>query len=127
MLELVGWGAVIASYFAIAICGYASLGKEAKASQSRFVAAVLGSCFSLLILSGIASQCFSLAELQTMREIGSLNEDQMLPDMPNLFSGGFLIGTTLFFTGRTVAKKTSRGTPQDSDGSNEAPGRRRLL
>lgn len=60
---------------------------------------VIGAVISALVLNGLASQIFAAVEIGTIKEVGTIREDQMLPDMPNLLAGLILYGWAFFLGG----------------------------
>ena len=97
MLTCIAWSFVAASFLLLGFSGYASV---TRGGTRRF----LGTVISVLALNAVASQIFSAVEIGSIKEFGTLQEDQMQPDMPNLIAGLILYGWA-FFAGGFFAGK----------------------
>ena len=61
------------------------------------------------VLNSIASQIFMTIEINTIQEFGSIHEDQMQPDMPNLLAGLIMFGWAFFLVGLIVGRLSKGG------------------
>lgn len=60
------------------------------------------------VLNAIASQIFAAVEMRTIKVSGTIQEDQMLPDMPGLMAGLILLGWAFFLGGYVAGKWRKR-------------------
>jgi hypothetical protein len=95
------WALVAASFLLLGLFGYASVTRS-KAGM------IVGAVISAFVLNGIASQIFTAVEIRTLKEFGAIQEDQMLPDMPNLMAGLIMFGWAFFLGGFFVGKLSKR-------------------
>lgn len=95
------WTLVAASFLLLGFFGYASV------TRSK-TGMVFGAVISALVLNGIASQIFMAAEIRMIKDSGTIQEDQMLPDMPNLMAGLIMFGWAFFLGGFFVGKLGKR-------------------
>lgn len=99
MSELIGWGLVAASHLLLGITGYAA------ATSSRKGGKILLGVVSAIVLNGIASQLFTVVDLNRSREFGFIQEEQMQMDMPDLAAGLIMFGWMFFLGGFVVASQ----------------------
>lgn len=92
MSESTAWALVATSLLMIGFFGYAS------AARSKLIM-ILGAIVSAFLLNGVASQIFMAIEICTIKNSGMIQEDQMLPEMPNLLTGLILFGWVFFLGG----------------------------
>jgi hypothetical protein len=95
------WALVAASFLLLGLFGYASVTRS-KAGM------IVGAVISALVLNGIASQIFTAVEIRTIKDFGTIQEDQMLPDMPNLMAGLIMFGWAFFLGGFFVGRLSKR-------------------
>ncbi len=113
MLEITGWAIIAVSFFLIGIFGYKSDRPSAKGSgpaRGRMFFMIIYAILSALVLNGIASQVFMKVEIGMIKKFGSINEDQMQPDMSNLMAGLIMFGWAFFLAGLLVARLSNRNT-----------------
>jgi hypothetical protein len=101
MSESTAWSLVVASFLMIVFFGYAS------ATRSKMLM-ISGALVSAFLLNVIASQIFMGVEIRTIQNSGTIQEDQMLPDMPNLIAGLILFGWVFFLGGFFVGRLGKR-------------------
>jgi hypothetical protein len=101
MQAATGWALVAASFFMLGLFGYASV------TRSK-IGMVLGGVFSAIVLNGAAHQIFMAVEIRTIKNSGTIQEDQMLPDMPNLMAGMIMFGWVFFLGGFFVRRLGER-------------------
>ena len=65
---------------------------------------IAGAIVSAFVLNSVASQFFMKIEIDTIKKFGSIHEDQMQPDMPNLIAGLITFGWSFFHAGVIVAR-----------------------
>jgi drug/metabolite transporter (DMT)-like permease len=107
MLEIAAWSVVAGSFVLIGLCGYASIGQNPSGSSSkggRLILAILAAIVSAFVLHFVAGAMFSTVEITSFKRLGSIQEDQMQPDMPNLMAGLLMFGWIFFFAGFLVAR-----------------------
>jgi len=111
MLASTAWAFVVASFLLLGVFGYASV---ARSKAAMAFAAVI----SALMLNGVASQIFRAVEIGAINDFGSIQEDQMMPDMPNLMAGLLLFGWIFFFGGFFVGRlaKRAKSKPKSERG-----------
>lgn len=101
MSEFAGWSIVASSFLLLGFFGYGS------ATRSK-PGMIFGAVISALVLNGVALQIFNAVEIGTIKEFGTIREDQMQPDMPNLMAGLILYGWAFFLGGFFVGKLGKR-------------------
>lgn len=113
MSESTAWLLVVASFLVLAFFGYASV------TRSKMLM-ISGALVSAFVLNVIASQIFTAVEIRTIQNSGTIQEDQMLPDMPNLMAGLILFGWIFFLGGFFVGRLGERAqtkTKSEQDGT----------
>jgi hypothetical protein len=88
----------------IGVFGYLS----AAGGGLRTFAMIFGAVISAIFLNMIAYNIFVSAEMKIVNEFGTIHEDQMLPDMPNLMTGMIMFGWAFFFPGYLVGMMSKR-------------------
>lgn len=101
MPEFAAWSLVVVSFLLLGGFGYASV------TRNR-LGMICGAVISALVLNWMASQFFSVAEIRTVRESGTIQEEQMQPDGPGLMAGTILSGGAFFLGGLFVGKLRRR-------------------
>ncbi len=69
---------------------------------------IVGAVISNLVLNGIASRIFTAVEIRMIKDSGNIQEDQMLPDLPNLMAGLIIFGWAFFLGGFLVGRLSKR-------------------
>lgn len=82
---------------------------------------VIGAIISALILNGVASQIFTAVEIRTIKDFGTIQEDQMLPDMPDLMAGLIMFGWAFFLGGFLVGRLGRRAQTKAKSEQAAAP------
>lgn len=100
----IAWALVVTSFVLLGCFGYASVAKS-------MTGMVVGAVISAIVLNGIASQIFTAVEIRAIKDYGTIQEDQMLPDMPNLMAGLILFGWAFYLGGFFVGWLRKRAQP----------------
>ena len=111
MYEIVPWLIIVGSFLLIGVFGYAAIGRNAKRpaiAGVRIFVMVAGAIVSAFVLISFACRIFMKIEIETVYKLGSIHEDQMQPDMPNLMAGLIMFGWVFFLAGLTVALLSKR-------------------
>jgi hypothetical protein len=111
------WALVAASFLLLGLFGYASVTRS-KAGM------IVGAVISALVLNGIASQIFTAVEIRTIKDFGTIQEDQIFPDMPNLMAGLIMFGWVFFFGGffaGRLVKRTKTKTESEQFAAGNRP------
>jgi hypothetical protein len=95
------WALVAASFLILGLFGYASV------TRSK-TGMIFGAVISAFVLNGLASQIFTAVEIRTINEFGTIQEDQIQPDMPNLTAGLIMFGWAFFLGGFSVGRLVKR-------------------
>jgi hypothetical protein len=106
MSESTAWSLVAASFLILGFFGYASFARSK-------ILMILGALVSAFVLNVMASQIFTAVEIRTIKRLGTIQEDQMLPDMPNLMAGLILFGWVFFLGGFFVGRLGKRAQPKN--------------
>jgi hypothetical protein len=116
MLGIAAWSIVVASLLLIGVFGYASIGREPQniaLALGRSLIMIIGAAVSAIYLNEVANQIFTRIEINAFKRFGSIQEDQMQPDMPNLMAGLVMFGWAFFVAGVLVARWSKGRTKID--------------
>jgi hypothetical protein len=124
MPEITAWSLVIASFLLIGVFGYASVGRAPQTTTfkiGRPIIMIIAAVVSANYLNTAAYRIFTRIEIDTFKRYGSIQEDQMQPDMPNLMAGLILFGWISFIAGVVVSRliKAHTKNHESESGSRE--------